>query len=274
MPTDTPRTTYLPLSTAKSWYDYFTLISDKSMVKDLLSPDLQPLVGNDEMACALRAATDKSSMILTILAALEVLSGPRLATQEKLTLHLIGATAKELDALMLFEELLHLLPALKDLHCVFVGLEMPRPMLNADASANDGKIGLDSCAACTTAGRKRSMSMHKTSYHSFSSLASYSAPDLAVAFNTGHSQEDVSSWSPTIRLLSHAKFPTVFTTFNRKEMEEETAILAGLGVRFLVRGERNRWRSMRTLLEVAEEEENGVYCNNGYWYVIAGDDGK
>jgi splicing suppressor protein 51 len=213
-------------------------------------------------------------MILTILAALEVIFGPALATQEKLTLHLIGATPKELDALMLFEELLHLLPTLKDLHCVFVGLEMPRPMLNADDSASDGEIDLDSCAPCTAAGRKRSMSMHKTSYHSFSSLPSYNAPELAVAFHTGHSQEAVSSWSPTIRLLSHASFPTVFTTYNRKEMEEETAILTGLGARFLVQGEKNRWRGMRMLLEVAEEEENGVYCNNDYWYLIAGSDGR
>jgi splicing suppressor protein 51 len=58
-PTQLPRKTYIPISTATSWYDYFAKISDKSMVTGFLSPDLKPLAGNFEMAAALSAATDE-----------------------------------------------------------------------------------------------------------------------------------------------------------------------------------------------------------------------
>jgi len=54
-PTEKPREMYIPLSTAESWYDYFTKISDKTMATGLLSHDLKPLAGNDEWhwLCAL-----------------------------------------------------------------------------------------------------------------------------------------------------------------------------------------------------------------------------
>lgn len=57
MLTQAPRTTYVPLSTAKSWYDYYTRISDKNMITGLILPDLKPLQDNIEMACALSAST-------------------------------------------------------------------------------------------------------------------------------------------------------------------------------------------------------------------------
>ncbi|KUJ22908.1 uncharacterized protein LY89DRAFT_607800 [Mollisia scopiformis] len=263
MPTGTPRTTYLPISTASSWYDYYTKISDKQMVEGLLSHDLKPLAGNDEMASALRAATEKMSMMISIIAGLEAVY-PDLGTKEKVDLHLIGANAKELDALMLFEELLHLLPCLKEVNCSFVGLELPNPM---DAG---GRIVLDCCPECTKQKKVRSIEMHKGAYHDFAKSPAYKKPDLAVAFQTGHSQECVDDWTPTIRYLVHAPHCTMFTTFNEKEMVEEIEILKKLDAKFLVDGEKNKWQGMRPLLEVIEETENSVYYNHQYWYVVQG----
>lgn len=271
MPTGEPRTTYLPLSAAKSWLDYFTIISDKPMLIGRLSSNLEAIdeasPRDAETAAAMRAATDKSTMILTILAALEVVFTD-LGTKESLNLHLIGAMAKEMDALPLFEELLHLLPNLRNIHCSFIGPEMPS--LISDGEDPGKRITLDCCPPCANINRTRSMSMHKSSYHEFTASSGYTPPDLAVAFHTGHSQEALESWYPTIRLLSQVPFPTVFTTFNKKEMEEETEILSRLNVNFLVKGAANQWKGMRPLLEVAEEEENGRYFNNEYWYVIGG----
>jgi splicing suppressor protein 51 len=214
------------------------------------------------MASALIAATDKSTMILTIIAALEAVF-PDIGTRATITLHLIGATGKELDALMLFEEMLHLLPSLQKLHCAFVGLEMPTP-------GNPGeKLVLDCCPDCVKAGRARSMEMWKGAYHDYIKTDPYFKPDLAVAFHTGHSQEMMEEWAPTIKYLVNADHCTLFTTFNEKEMMEETGILKGLGAKFLVQGEKNKWKGMKAMLEVMEEVENSVYYNNQYWYVVA-----
>lgn len=263
MPTQTPRTTYVPLSSAKSWYDYYTKISDKSMVEGLLTHDLKPLAENDEMASALQAATYKMSMMLSIIAGLEAVY-PDIETKEKITLHLIGADKKELDALMLFEEILHLLPGLKEIHCVFVGIELPSPI---DAG---GKMVLDCCPECTKMKKIRSLEMCKGAYHDFLKESNYEMPDLGVAFQTGHSQESVADWTPTIEYLVNADHCTVFTTFNEKELMEEIAILKKLNAGFVVEGELNKWRGMRPLLEVLEEKEYSIYSNHQYWYVLRG----
>lgn len=83
------------------------------MVAGLLSLDLKPLVGNDKMACALRAATERNSIMLTIVAALETILGHEVDTITVLNLHFISANFMKLDAPMLFDEILHLLPPLK-----------------------------------------------------------------------------------------------------------------------------------------------------------------
>lgn len=97
----------------------------------------------------------------------------------------------------------------------------------------------------------------------------FRAPDMAVLFHTGHSQEAVEEWKPTVRYLAHAPFPSLFTSYNRKEMEEETAGLKAQGTRFVVEGVENRWRGLRPLLEVAEEREGATFFMNGFWYVVA-----
>lgn len=205
-------------------------------------------------------------MILTIIAALEAVF-PDLANMQSITLHLIGATAKELDALMLFEEMLHLLPSLKFLHCAFIGPQLPTPV--------DGgrKMDLDCCPPCTNAIRGRSVSMFKGPYHSYVQDSAFQKPDLGVVFHSGHSQEAQEQWRPSIEYLMTAKFPTVFTTFNEKEMKEETEGLRASGAGFLREGQKNKWMGLRPLLDPLEEVEGSVYNNNQYWYIISGKKG-
>ena len=267
MPTEIPRSTYRPLSTATSWYDYFTSISDKApSITGKVTPDLKPLNGHDQASNALIAASDKNTMILTIIAALEAVF-PDLANMQSITLHLIGATAKELDALMLFEEMHHLLPSLKFLHCAFIGPQLPTPV--------DGgrKMDLDCCPPCTNAIRGRSVSMFKGPYHSYVQDSAFQKPDLGVVFHSGHSQEAQEQWRPSIEYLMTAKFPTVFTTFNEKEMKEETEGLRASGAGFLREGQKNKWMGLRPLLDPLEEVEGSVYNNNQYWYILSGKKG-
>jgi splicing suppressor protein 51 len=263
MPTAAPRSTYIPLSSATSWGYFFSTISDKSMTKGLLSPDLKPLVGNIEMACAMTAATDKSSRMLTIIAGLETVF-PNLATKEDLTLHIIGASAMELDTLMMFEEIMHLLPALRKLHCVFVGIELPNPV------DGNSRVLLNSCPNCSASGRQRSMEMWRGAYHDVITKSKLPRPDMAVAFHTGSSQDAVEQWAPTLKYLANAEHATIFTTYNEDEMKGETTILKALGAEFIVPGERNKWQGMTPKLEIAEENENSIFYDHMYWYVLAG----
>lgn len=265
MQTEIPRSTYRPLSTAKSWYEYFANISDKGpLISGKVSADLEPVgIGNDIRASALMAASDKHSMILTITAALEAVF-PDLGSKEEITLHVIGATNKELDALMLFEEMLHLLPKLKTLLCSFVGPQLPQPV------GGNGRIVLDCCPPCTNAGRTRAVKMFKGTYHEYLKNKEYEKPDLGVVFHSGHSQEAQEQWGPTIEYLASSGYPTVFTTFNEKEMTEEVEGLKKMGAKFVKEGEKNKWMGMRPLLDPLEEVEASVYHNNMCWYIIAG----
>jgi len=40
--TEKPRTEYVPLSTAENWYEYYTEISDKGMISDMITVDWKP----------------------------------------------------------------------------------------------------------------------------------------------------------------------------------------------------------------------------------------
>lgn len=52
-----------------------------------------------------------------------------------------------------------------------------------------------------------------STYHQFITKSgnNFVKPDLAVAFNSGCSQEDVQSWKETLVVLAKRKIPTVFT---------------------------------------------------------------
>jgi splicing suppressor protein 51 len=208
------------------------------------------------MALALSAATQQNSIMLAILAALETVL-PGLSTKTQINLHLIGTSSKELEALM-FEEILHLLQALQKLHCSFVGLDLPNLI------GVDEKLMLDCCEDCTNAARARSVDMSRGVYHDFIKIEKYTRPDLAVALQSGHAEESVEDWKPTIKYLAKtADHATLFTSWNDKEMRE-TKILQDLDAKFVIEGEHNKWRGMRPLLEIMEAKENSIYYAHYY----------
>lgn len=60
---------------------------------------------------------------------------------------------------------------------------------------------------------KRNLTFMHSTYHQFIARSgdNFVKPDLAVAFNSGCSQEDVQSWKETLVALAKHKVPTVFT---------------------------------------------------------------
>ena len=55
--------------------------------------------------------------------------------------------------------------------------------------------------------------MYSRTYHTFALSDRFVPPDLAVAFNSGSSEEDVASWRQTMKVLIQRKIPSVFTVF-------------------------------------------------------------
>lgn len=264
--TETPRKTYIPLSQVNSWYEYYTRISDKAMLAGAVSPDLKPLAGHALIGGLLVAATQKCSTATTIVSALEAVYSD-LGTKQTINIHLIGATTAEFDSLMTFEEILHLLPSLQEIHCSLVGIELPRPV-------GSGRVILDCCEACVAAKRKRSVELWTGAYHDYIKTDMYVKPDLAVAFHSGHTMEAVKEWKPTIDHLVNAEHCTLFTTYNEDEMLEEMETLKKRGAIFVREGEKNKWRGMRPRLEALEVVEDCVYYYNQYWYIVAGQKAK
>jgi splicing suppressor protein 51 len=256
------------LSTAKDWYEYYTKISDKGIFEKFVNSDMEVSAPRDQQAHEvlglMRYATNTGTMALTIIAALEY-SFPDIEERTSLKIHLVGAMLREFQGGSILEEILHLLPSLKRLELIFIGLEIPK----RTASEMGARIDqLECCPSCTSAGRTRSYGMFLGTYHDYVKTNHYEKPNLAVAFHTGFSQSMTAEWRPTIDLLSKAQYPTLFTTYNKNEMEEETTILNELRANFIQKAEVNKWKGMCPIFEVIEEKEDSVYYPNYYWYIV------
>jgi splicing suppressor protein 51 len=272
--TDDPKTKYVPLSSARNWFDFYTVLSDKSDMAPKVSEKLEPLM-RDEMtnglAALMRAGTGTMTMPLTIIAALEK-TLPNLSTKTSIHLHILGAAAREFGATMVFEEMLHQLPALKHLRITCVGYDIPREL--AKEWPPGKTLEVQCCSDCKSAGRRRTLDLWQGGYHEYLQTGWYQKPDLAVSFHSGFSQESQTDWLPTIQHLSQATHASLFTCYNETEMREETGMLESMfGAKFLQRGEINKWRGVCPILEVMEKSENSVYYLNNYWYIVAGKNG-
>jgi mitochondrial splicing suppressor protein 51 len=277
-PTGTPRSSFRALSTASNWLEYFTEISDKkdfvsnfvtsdfSLAGTLLQtlPDLEMQEAIRRAWLFLLIATEELSMPLTILAALED-SSIDLLTRKILSIHLIGASGKEFHNLMLFEEILHLLPSLQTLKIVLIG-----PNSASAAGGNTNEIELESCPPCSSRGRKRTVALYRCLYHDYIKESQYQKPDLAVLFHSGRSQAEEESWHPTTKFLVEAGILTVCTTYTHREAREEVAELERLGARFIRQLGVNKWRSLVPIPEQLEREEHAMFYHNYYRYIFQG----
>lgn len=68
-------------------------------------------------------------------------------------------------------------------------------------------------SACQGGDRKRVQSFSPRFYHDYVKHLGddYQVPDLAIAFNSGASEEESQPWHETIKLLVEKKVPTAFT---------------------------------------------------------------
>ncbi|KDR78140.1 hypothetical protein GALMADRAFT_155137 [Galerina marginata CBS 339.88] len=216
-----------------------------------LGPLLEPL---------LRGTTEVLSMPMTILWGLENLYPDDIWTKkDTLNIHVLGAAAKETLASQMFEEILHRLPLVKTLKLMFCG-----PELEGITGQFSKSMEMDTCPECSRNGRRRIHDHHPQTYHHYISSQIYTKPDLAVAFNSGCSQEDVELWKETLNALVQHKVPTLFTAFNQEEAEAEADLLrtAGATLHPELGPRYNPWGSL--VLRIEPSKVIGFYAANGW----------
>jgi splicing suppressor protein 51 len=212
--------------------------------------------------------TARLSMPISILAALE--QGTHdLSTRQSLSISLIGAGGMETAGLWVFEELLHLLPALQTLNLMFIG---PANKISPSDSS-DGKgdvMECENCAECVSSNKRRFWSLYGGLYHDYVNTSYYQKPDLAVLFHSGRAECAVKDWAPTTRFLVDSGTLTLCTTWTKREAREEETELDQLGARFIIRPEKNRWRSLIPLADFLEGADDEAYYVNCYQYMFQG----
>ncbi|KAJ7225071.1 hypothetical protein B0H12DRAFT_1060134 [Mycena haematopus] len=212
------------------------------------------------MAPWIRAASDNLTMPMTILYGLEKLTdGDAWTRKHTLTIHILGADTREIIGAMVFEEILHRLPAVKTLKLVLCGPEMPGGHIPRT-------IALETCPECTRLGRKRIHEHVDDTYHGFlqNKGTKFEKPDLCIAFNSGSSQESMHTWPATFKLLIDRKIPALFPAFNREEAEAEAALLRAAGAKLhsALGPSKNPWGSIKIIPE--PNKVCGFYAANGW----------
>ena len=211
-------------------------------------------------------ATDTLTMPLTIVAALADL---QLLAASTLKVHLLGATGREFLAMSAFEEILHLVPAIKTLEITAIG---PSSLLyGQDSEKYAPKQNLPCCDACQSRGRTRPLASYQGLYHDFAKSSHYAEPDIIVAFNSGCADGDDADtdWAQTIRFVVSSNVPALFTTYNPREGWHEQTKMKNLGAKFVVEPAKNKWCSLVPMPEFLDEEYD-IWYQNYHRYIIKG----
>ncbi|KAJ6566568.1 hypothetical protein B0H19DRAFT_1138177 [Mycena capillaripes] len=237
--------------------DVWTALKDSSWEREL-GDELQSAVPPGaviSLGRQLRPVSKVLTMAMTILFALEHLnSTDEWTRQGTLTVHILGAAEPEVMCLPLFEEILHRLPAVKTLKLVLCG---PEAEHHPDSQ-------LQTCLVCEAGGRKLYVKSVDRAYHSFVAEQGYNFefPDLAIAFNSGLSQEETGSWLRTVKILVEKKIPSLYTSYDESEAKEEAELLRTTGATLVLGPCKNPWGSLQLIPQPSTVY--GFYSLNGW----------
>ncbi|KAJ7488976.1 hypothetical protein FB451DRAFT_1080414 [Mycena latifolia] len=210
----------------------------------------------------IRSASDSLSRAMTILYALEKLNDDDGWTRkDTLTIHIIGASIKEVSLGITFEEILHRLPKVKTLKLCWLVLCGP------DLAGRHLQRTLEAaCPECKQLGRKRIHEHAPYTYHELvqNKGSEFEAPDLCIAFNSGASQASMHTWPATFQVLVERRIPSLFTSYNREEAELEAALLraAGATLHSALGPTKNPWGSIDATPEPTKVY--GFHAVNGW----------
>ncbi|KAJ7748196.1 hypothetical protein DFH07DRAFT_830420 [Mycena maculata] len=225
------------------------------------------LAGADPVERHLWAASDPLSMPMTVLYALQELNDTDAwSRKDTLVIHVLGAYEMEVFGAAIFEEILHRVPAVKHLQILFCGPELMAPHIRSQIKLTK-TFGVNQCCAdCRGLDRTRRHMFTTELYHAFlaSQGSRFQNPDLAIAFNSGASEESPELWLETFECLIHRNIPTVFTSYNQIEAETDAALLrmSGASLHPSLTRRRNPWGSLLAKPEPARLR--GFFYESGW----------
>ncbi|KAF7378239.1 MYND-type domain-containing protein [Mycena sanguinolenta] len=190
----------------------------------------------------LAAVSDIYTMPMTILCGLSKLNDDDLWTRKQtLTVHVLGANAREASCWRVFEEILHCLPKVKTLKIILCGPDVP-------SRSSNHRI----CTDCTAHNRSCLLTCAALAYHDFVETQGkrFKTPDLCIAFNSGTSVPNMGyTWEMTMKLLVEYEIPSVFTAYDCKEAMGIVAMLGATGATLhpALQLTRNPWGSMEAI---------------------------
>ena len=176
--------------------------------------------------------------------------GLKLAALETATVHIVGAATQEWYVTQAYNEISHLMPALKELNIVLVGPQLNDQLNSAEVvSARQADIDAHVRKTC-----KLTVNTFKGLYHEYvaSGEGPFAWPTLVFAMHSGiHDANDgyTETWEPTISLLSSTDVPCVFTSYTELEAKLDTETLRAMGANVIVEPHLNPFRGLRPLAE-------------------------
>ncbi|KAJ7485213.1 hypothetical protein B0H11DRAFT_2018529 [Mycena galericulata] len=256
-----PSTSYIPPSTLSGWADYHKRITpDFKTDARSFAREFQNVHPDATRAIEL-LATDSTSIVLTLLSALET-ALPNLQTRSTICIHIVAAASRELHAKAMLEELLHSLPKLKVLTVVYVGPEV----FHFNEPQNLA------CSACQRMGRRRTAIRSSIKYHEFVRSPEYKAnpSDLVAGFNTGMGEVETAGWKKSMGIVLDNKIPAVFTAYTKFEAFHDTTMLLDLGAFFLKFAQRNPWRGVIPTIQERFQQYHLDHYSNNYLFIVRG----
>jgi hypothetical protein len=274
------------VSIPTDWNDYFTRkIEDFDVAKQLAAmPPVMVCVFTlclTELSvltfrCVLNfqaMLTDGLSIPLTILRGLLLTYGAaHLAGMNRLEVHLLGTETAEVNGFASkAEEILHWLPACKELVLKLVFGNEALYKVISPTLLSKGATELALCTGCTTSRAKVTLTPVAGFYHDLvqAGTISPSTADIVLASHSGMHDVQGSpgkpafltvTWEPTVRLLAATDVPCIFTGYNAQETSGDRDMLLAWGAKVVVDQHVNPFRGLRPFPDVGED--NRFYYSN------------
>ena len=206
------------------------------------------------------ASTFLLSQVNTILMGFYRHDRDAFARKEVLTIHVAGANpAFECEGgapTCIWEEIMHVLPAVRRMHVVFVG---PEVRITQELTQ------IQECPECQRKGRVRMQGFHELTYHDYRASRHFTQPDFVAAFNTGMYDECTESWKTSLRAMLDLDVPCLFTSYNLDEAEQDMGVLRQVDARTLDDSPvLNPFRSMVPAIDDTTTDEQFFYANMYY----------
>jgi len=246
---------HFPKGFPSDWSEYFAWRME--------APDCHDDSGFRDSSFVRGLSTDMLSMPLSVLSALRHFS---LLGNHQLVIHLVGVDRYEIPSSSVFDEILHVLPALERLYMVFIGPEAP---------FTHPEVELAVCEPCSTAGVKIFVKVEQLKYEEYLFSHSRQAkPDLVVAFNSGVGDPDLAeSWKPALLDLAKLQVPCLFTSPSLLDATKDREVLVSSGYLLVsASADRNPFASLRLRPTCAalRRSSSRFECSNEYVTLCVG----